>query len=366
MIRRFYVHNFRCLENFELPLAGQSSTLLIGDNKSGKSTLRYALRILQRIARGESRVDNLVKPTDFSGGRSEVPMRLELEVTLNNRTYEYRIVFEQRNGGKTLTVAHEILLCDGLAVLRRDRTQHQTEAPAETPMGIDWTLVALPIALEKSSTDPLFLFRQWLSRSLILSPIAPAISGTADGGTLHPHSELNDFGDWFSGILSLAPAAYSRIEKHLKQTMPDFEEIRKVSRDNGERFLQVRFSNTTGSISLPFRDLSDGEKSFMICALVLAANDAYGPLFCFWDEPDSYLALKEVGHFVMALRKAFNRGGQFLATSHNPEAIRTFSEENTLFLFRKSHLEPTIVRRLDDLQIHGDLVGALIRGDVEP
>ena len=88
MIRRFYVHNFRCLENFELPLAGQSSTLLIGDNGSGKSTLRHALRMLQRIARGESRVDNLVKPTDFSGGRSEVPMRFELEVTLNNRTYE--------------------------------------------------------------------------------------------------------------------------------------------------------------------------------------------------------------------------------------------------------------------------------------
>jgi len=89
-------------------------------------------------------------------------------------------------------------------------------------------------------------------------------------------------------------------------------------------------------------------------------------VLCFWDEPDNYLALPEVGHFVMALRRAFQTGGQFIATSHNPEAIRRFSDENTLVLYRKSHLEPTIVRPLKELKVNGDLVGALIRGDVEP
>ena len=104
----------------------------------------------------------------------------------------------------------------------------------------------------------------------------------------------------------------------------------------------------------------------MICALVLAANHAFGPLVCFWDEPDNYLAPSEVGHFVMALRTGFQSRGQFIATSHNPEAIRRFSEENTLVFHRNSHLEPTIVRRLDELQVSGDLVDALVRGDVEP
>ena len=31
-------------------------------------------------------------------------------------------------------------------------------------------------------------------------------------------------------------------------------------------------------MKLSFADLSDGEKCFMICALVLAANEFYGPL----------------------------------------------------------------------------------------
>jgi predicted ATPase len=86
----------------------------------------------------------------------------------------------------------------------------------------------------------------------------------------------------------------------------------------------------------------------------------------FWDEPDNYLALDEVGQFVLALRRAFQSGGQFIATSHNPEAVSAFSRENTFHLHRNSHLEPPTVRRLQDLQVDGDLVSALIRGDVEP
>jgi ABC-type multidrug transport system ATPase subunit len=98
----------------------------------------------------------------------------------------------------------------------------------------------------------------------------------------------------------------------------------------------------------------------MICALVLAANESYGPLLCFWDEPDTHLALSEVGHFMMSLRSAFKNAGQFIMTSHNPEAIRSFTDETTLVLSRKSHLEPTTVRPLSELQITGDLITALL------
>ena len=97
--------------------------------------------------------------------------------------------------------------------------------------------------------------------------------------------------------------------------MPDLKDIRNPVVGKDSKSLTVQFYNEQGSLSLPFEDLSDGEKCFMICALVLAANDAYGPLVCFWDEPDNYLALDEVGHFVLALRKAFQSGGQFIATT---------------------------------------------------
>ena len=46
MIERLYVHNFRCLENFTLDLAGHPSALLIGKNGAGKSTVLQCLQVV--------------------------------------------------------------------------------------------------------------------------------------------------------------------------------------------------------------------------------------------------------------------------------------------------------------------------------
>jgi len=368
-MRRLYVHNFRCLENFELPVSGQSSLLLIGKNGSGKTTVGFALEVLQKIARGTNRVGELVRPEDLSRGRADVPMRFEIEVELEAQTYGYSIAFEFPTGFKELRVLEEKLTVGGMPVFSREVAEVHVARMGqekEASFRIDWHLVALPIIQQQSSHDPIVVFKRWLARMLILRPVPSLILGDSKEETLEPNLQVTNFGAWFSGLLAYAPSAYARIDEYLKQVMPDLKDIKNPVVGTDSRSLVVQFSNEQGSVSLPFGYLSDGEKCFMICALVLAANDAYGPVFCFWDEPDNYLALSEVGHFVLALRKAFQSGGQFIATSHNSEAIRRFSDENTVLLYRKNHLEPTIVRPLKNLQISGDLVGALVRGDVEP
>src|SRR5215210_4470712 len=113
MIRRLYVHNFRCLENFELSISQCSSVLLIGKNGAGKTTVGLALEILQRIARGTNRVDDLVKPKDLARGRVDVPMRFEIEVELDAKIYEYGIAFEFPEGFKELRVFEEKLAVGG-------------------------------------------------------------------------------------------------------------------------------------------------------------------------------------------------------------------------------------------------------------
>jgi hypothetical protein len=304
-------------------------------------------------------------------------MRFEIEVEVGGRVYEYVIAFKSPGDGKELRVFEEKLSVGGKPVYRRGHPAGLRNVAglsqvsglsrvSEAAFSIDWHLVALPIVQEQSPKDPLFIFRQWFARMLVLRPIPSLISGDSKQETLAPNIRVTDFGAWFSGLLAYAPAAYTEIDAYLKQVMPDLKDIKNPVTGTDSRSLVVQFSTDLGSLNLPFEDLSDGEKSFMICALVLAANNAYGPLFCFWDEPDNHLALDEIGHFVMALRKAFQSGGQFIATSHNEEAIRRFSDENTLVLYRKSHLEPTIVRPLSELHVSGDLVNALIRGDVEP
>jgi ABC-type cobalamin/Fe3+-siderophores transport system ATPase subunit len=368
VIRRLYVNNFRCLQNFELPILGKSSALLIGKNGSGKTTVGFALEILQKIARGTNRVGDLVKPKDFTRGMTDVPMRLEIEVELEKGIYGYSVAFDLGQGSREMRILDEKLTFDGMPIYTRDRahvTLLQQGKVSEAKFLIDWYLVALPIIQQQSPKDPLFLFKQWLARMLILQPIPSLIDGISEQETQQPTRQLLDLGAWFTGLLANTPSAYTKIDTYLKQVMPDLEDIQNPETGTDSRSLFVRFSNEQGKIRLPFKDLSDGEKSFLICALVLAANSIYGPLFCFWDEPDSFLSLEEVGHFILTLRRAFQSGGQFVATSHNSEAIRSFSDENTLVLYRKSHLEPTIVRLLEELQIDGDLIGTLIRGDLD-
>jgi predicted ATPase len=379
VIRRFYVHNFRCLESFELPISGQSSVLLIGKNGSGKTTVGLALQILQRIGRGTNRVGDLVRPGDFSGGRTDVPMRFEIEADLKGKRYEYVIAFDFPEGFKELRVLEEKLTVADQPVYTRKEAQVDLARTGQKQgaqsaadymkaarFRIDWHLVALPIVQEESQKDPLFVFKQWLARMIILRPIPSLILGDSRQETLQPSPQVTDFGAWFSGLLAQSPSAYAKIDDYLKQVIPDLKDIKNPLVGTDSRSLIVQFSLGQASLNLPFEDLSDGEKCFLICALVLAANESYGPLVCFWDEPDNYLSIDEVGHFVTALRRAFQLGGQFIATSHNSEAIRSFSRENTLLLYRKSHLEPTIVRPVSELQVNGDLVRALTSGDVEP
>ncbi len=384
MFKRIYIHNFRCLENFELVIGDKPSVLLVGKNGVGKSTVSFALALLQSIARGTNRVGQLVKPKDFSMslGRTDgvkrqddassdnTPMRFEVDVELEGTLYQYRLALEFPEGFKELRVQSEQLLVGSQPIYSREHSKVavvKRGRGAQAEFMIDWHLIALPIIQEQSSNDPVAIFKQWLARSVIISPIPSRISGESSGETLEPDRHVENLGAWFAGLINHAPAVYSEMDSYLKRNvLRDFWDIKNPIVAAESRNLIVQFRKERANISLPFAALSDGEKCFFICALVLAASKAYGPIFCFWDEPDNHLALDEVGHFVMALRSSFESGGQILITSHNAEAIRRFSDDNTLVLYRRNHMEPTRVKSLEELNLQGDLIDNLLLGDLEP
>lgn len=368
MLQRLYIHNFRCLENFELKTGAISSALLIGRNGSGKSTIKLALEIFQRIGRGINRVGELVQPKDFARGRSDVPMRFEIEVMLGGKQYQYILALEFPPNFQELRVLEEQIIVSGKSLYSRKGANVTLQTNAHFFM--DWHLIALPVIQVQSETDPLHIFKTWLSRTIILSPIPSVMNGGSSGATLEPNRDGSNLGEWLSGLLGRYPAAYTEIDSYLRAVMPDIVEIRndptgKDTRGKDTRSMNVYFSEKSAKLIVNFDDLSDGEKCMFLCAVVLAANKAYGPLFCFWDEPDNFLSLSEVGHFIQSLRRSFQDAGQIIVTSHNEEAIRKFSDENTWVLDRKSHLEPTLIKLLEELPPSGDLISALICGDLK-
>ncbi|MCT7996615.1 AAA family ATPase [Laspinema olomoucense] len=368
MLHRLYVNNFRCLENFEFTTKGISSGLLIGKNGSGKSTIARALEVFQSIGRGINKVNQLVQLQDFSQGRSNIPIRFEIEVFLQEKLYKYSIAFDFPENFKEMRVYEEELIVNGTAIYTRKEAQItllKTSQNRTAEFLVDWHLVALPVIQEQSQTDPLHIFKTGLNRMIILAPIPSFMNGDSRGETLEPKRDGSNFGEWFSGLLSRYPAAYTQVDKYLRNVIPDFKDVRNELMGKDFKSMIVRFEEKNANLSVYFSDLSDGEKCFFLGAVLVAANQFYGPLFCFWDEPDNYLSLSEVGHFVTSLRRSFKNGGQLLVTSHNPEGILKFSNENTWLIHRKSHLEPTLVRPLEEITIQGDLMAALIQGDLD-
>jgi predicted ATPase len=368
MLQRLYVHNFRCLDNFELNLKEMPSSLLIGKNGVGKSTIAFALEILQSIGRGINRVGQLIQSKDFSRGKSDVPIRFEVEVLLNEKLYKYTLALELPENFRELRIFEEQLSISGNPIYSRKEAQvtlHNSPRNPEAQFLVDWHLIALPVIQEQSETDPLRIFKTWLARMIILAPIPSLMTGDSNGETLEPKRDGSNFGEWFSGLLSRYPASYTQADRYLREVMPDIQDFLNEQIGKDSKSMVVRFEAKSAHLSVDFKDLSDGEKCFFLCAVVLASNKYYGPLFCFWDEPDNYLSLSEVGHFITSLRRSFKDSGQIVTTSHNEEAIRKFSNDNTFVLDRKNHLEPTLIRLLSDIPVSGDLVDALIRGDIE-
>lgn len=203
MIRRLYVNNFRCLGSFDLPISGRSSKLLIGKNGAGKTTVSFALEVLQKIARGTNRVADLVSSRDFARGRSDVPMRFEIEVELQGTIYAYGIAFEFPKGFKELRVFDETLSVDGIALYSREVAKVHLANKGqekEANFSIDWHLLALPI-IQEAQKDSISVFKQWLAQALIISPVPALISGDSQDEKLTPDRQVTKFAAWFSGVL---------------------------------------------------------------------------------------------------------------------------------------------------------------------
>ena len=347
MLQRLYIHNFRCLQNFEIKPEKQTSLLLIGKNGVGKSTIAKVLSLFQKLGTGTSRVASLVTQDDFTLGRTNEIIQLELETSLDSKICKYSLALDKPEAFRELRVVEEDFSVDDVPVYTRKKAE--VSYPYQgTSFSLDWHNAALPLILEKQD-GPLQVFRNWLRRMHILSPIPQLMGGESHGSSGPLSLSCDNFADYLLELLTSHPASYVSIHNFLKELMPDLREFSNKQITDDTRVLQVRFGNEDSSFTTNFQQLSDGEKCMFLGAVMLPSQRSYGDFFVFWDEPDNYLALSEVEHFIRFLRKNFNNGSQIWMTSHHEGTINCFSHENTLLLRRKTHTSPVELRPINEL-----------------
>jgi predicted ATPase len=138
------------LENFELHLKDMPSALLIGKNGTGKSTVGSALEVLQRIGRGINRVEQLVLTKDFARGRTDVPIRFELEVLIDKKLYQYTLALELPENFKEFIIFEEQLIVSGEPMYSR---QSALVTLGTAKFMVDWHLVDLQANLHIDFND---------------------------------------------------------------------------------------------------------------------------------------------------------------------------------------------------------------------
>lgn len=372
MLKKIYINNFRCLQNFDISFEELETALILGGNGSGKSNFFTAVELFQKIGLGVVNLKDLITKDDFAFGDTSKPMTLELQVELEKQAYQYRLEIDWPDHFRQPKVRQETLKVDGKTMLNRDegKTQLNQYGSQAAEFTLDWHHIGLPLISTRNEQEPIALLRTWLASILVLSPVPSLFEAVSKGEELYLRKNANNLLDWLRYMLAESPASYKDISEFIQERMADFDLFKFDATGKDEKELLIRFkSESAKALELNFSQLSDGEKIYFLTATVLAAIDNDIPRLCLWDEPDNFVSLPELSQFIAACRKRFTaskKGSQLIVTSHNSRVINSFSGHNTYFLSRKTHFHPSRVELLSEKKyLSPTLIEAYENGELE-
>lgn len=374
MLKRLYANNFKCLQNFEFNLYGLNSAFLLGKNGSGKSTIFEVVEIFQKIGKGETLLKKddatskgLISESSFPFGNKKLPIEFEIDAEIFNQNFSYKLSIEFPDTFHAPRIKSESLSVDGVSILERDGGQASISDVKH--FLLDWHHVGLPLILVRSDKDPLSIFRSWLENIIILSPCPSYFYklSKVESPTLSKGAE--NIIDWARWLLSENPSLYAIMSDFLKFRMNDLDIFKFENAGSDDKKLFFYFKEKSNTQRLELHQLSDGEKIFFLAATVIAVQKNNPNLLCLWDEPDNFISLIELDHFIIACRKAFEASdsqAQLIMTSHNAQVINNFSNHNIFVVKRISHLSPTRIDIAEKIEYESKtLVDAFDNGELD-
>ena len=351
-LKSLYINNYRCLQNFTIDFEQSDALLLLGRNGMGKTTVLGVLSIIHSIACGTDQVGDLFNRRDFAFGQFDAPMRFEISMEIDGVIYKYSFAVVPSSDANEVSILEEGLKAGDTVFFSRSSDGglflSKDNALCDCPIGSDRFFLALSsgsnrcgVACEK--------VRAFISSWLLVSPWPSSIRKGFSRNESFLALDASNFLSWFRSIIVRNVGFTDQLMKYLGNGF--FKERVSFSWTDPtkERENDMLFSfsdDSSGKVwEGRFSEMSDGEKIFVIGAALMTCNAIRGGTFCFWDEPDNFLAISEVQGFITRLRKSFGHDrGQLVITSHNIETIRTIGIDATAIIQRASQLEPARIQ----------------------
>lgn len=356
-LKSLYINNYRCLQNFAIDFEQSDVLLLLGRNGMGKTSVLDALSIIHSIACGIEQVGKLFKRRDFAFGQFDAPIRFEISMELDGIIYKYSLAVVSTSGTNEISILDEELKSGDTVFFSRSGNGgsflSKDNVLCDCPIGNNRFLLAL-FSGQTRCGIACEAVRAFVSSWLLVSPWPSSIKNDFSRSVHRLALDASNFLSWFRSIIVQNVGFTDQLMKHLENgifkgrvSLSWTDSVKE--RENDMLFFMS--DDSSGKVwEARFSEMSDGEKVFVIGAALMTYNAICGGTFCFWDEPDNFLAISEVQDFVTRLRKSFGHDrGQLVVTSHNIETIRTIGMDAAALIQRTSQLDPARIQLVRDI-----------------
>lgn len=339
MLKRLYVHNYRCLLNFELRPG--ASGLLLGYNGAGKTSVFDILGAIQDLlVNNEEAIDAFPSDT-LTRLEDSSRQRFELDMTSPHGEIRYTLVLDHDAEHETCIIASESVVSRGELgevpvyvfeageVMLRGITPEDVHTIPFTSERSYLASVDVDRAHAKLAEFLTFIRGIWI---LKLNPQVVLASARRDEPWLN--TDGSNFPGWCRHLLLESRERVAAAEAQLREVLPGFRSL--IVQSAGRvRVLVARFSGEgKKSIDLDFDMLSDGQRALIILYVALHAVRGEASIICL-DEPDNFVSIREIQPFLIELLNACDDDAlQALIISHSAEVIDTLGPANALLLER--------------------------------
>ena len=321
MIRRLHVDNFRCLNDFALELSEKN--ILLGANGTGKTSVLSVLRRMQDlVVRGEKVADAFPDRYVSLAHRRDACQRFRIEASVDGAEYEYSLAIEHDLARGKARVGEETLLCDERPLLefRQGEAQLYRDNYSEGPAyPFDWTQSALGALNERADNRRLSRFKRELANCIFVRPNPPAFRSESRAETEFMQLHMRNFVDWYRHATQENMGAVSTLFEELRDALPGFDSIN-LAESGDARVLKVKYRDADRPKDYRFGDLSDGQRALIaLYSLVFLPNRR---ISLFIDEPENYLALREIQPWAATVADRCGESlEQLVVISHHPVMI---------------------------------------------
>lgn len=365
MLKRIYVHNYKCLVNFEINF-DKDISLFLGANGSGKTTVLSALYEIQKFVFFDIRLDDkwlnqkdrIFKSSTLTRWGEDLIQKFEIEIEADSGVYKYELEIEH-NPEKTFPrVKTENLFLNGQALYKFCIT---IEEGGKTQIGsgkvfkrgkskkdgdfyaINWFSSGLGSMQERNDNKELIWFKKWLAKLFVVHINPSAMKFDMEAEEIHPELDLSNYVSWLSHWNNENREGVHDVENELKEIIKGFSSFR-FYQAGINRILEFKINK----LFYRFDELSDGQKALAaLYTLIYCVPE--NSVICI-DEPENFLGLPEIQPWLNALREQCKeRKIQCLLISHHPSLINFLATNSGYWFSRQeSHTRQEKISKPDD------------------